>query len=294
VLLFIPANALTTKLRFKLITFRLKRKLAEDSTPLTPILMDAFEADDSFPANFRLIYAAEVLLHFAMSVELARKRLHPSGLSRQYFRSFEKEWSETIQPVIDIFASEHDADADRRHFFRFLSGKKIQFLREWELKSLLFSTQLGEFNAFFYFEEWEVLLPKIREMFVSSFHDYLHEKLFAIVETSATGLAVEAPVSDRVQRTIPMNKRQKDEEEGLYLWNREIVKAPVRISPFCELAECKQHRRKELFVFAAMVPRQHENGEIPVYFGETFSCEPILPVRAILELQQLKRDATQE
>jgi len=43
-----------------------------------------------------------------------------------------------------------------------------------------------------------------------------------------------------------------------------------------------------------MVPRQYENGEIPVYFGETFSCEPILPVRAILELQQLKRDATQE
>jgi hypothetical protein len=51
------------------------------------------------------------------------------------------------------------------------------------------------------------------------------------------------------------------------------------------------HRKRELFVFAGFLRRQHGIPRIPAYFGPTPNCEAALSERTIEELREFKNQA---
>lgn len=72
--------------------------------------------------------------------------------------------------------------------------------------------------------------------------------------------------------------------EGIYLYDERNPAVWLAASPFLMLAECKLHRCKELFVFAAAVPKQFHREELPMYYGDTVSCEAVIPEALLLQL----------
>lgn len=154
------------------------------------------------------------------------------------------------------------------------------------LKDLFFSTELDTHNEFFYADEWEILLPHVRRLFHSTLHGYLR-RYPVLVEISNGGTQYFHIGDDDSMIGIERSPSEARYKAGVYLMEENGSGGLQRLSPFCEYAECKLHRRRELFVFAGLVPKQFDLFPLPVYFGATVTCDPVLPPWTIPALQEL-------
>lgn len=286
-LLFIPANAMTTTARFRLLERRMRREFAGCANPLPRLLETALTDDAPFPANIRLVYSGVVLLQFSWAQQLAASRDAGEPWTRADLLPGFDAWRARIPEFGLELDHDHGRAGELRHLLRFISGKKDEYLRDSLQRETFFSTELQGFNEFVFFEEWEVLLPRILELWTQLLRPYVETTIVLRHEDGrVTGLVEGEVVDDAIREALG-----GEQTTGVFRTLSPHDPAPVRISPFCEWAECKLHRTREFFVFAGLLPKQHGLPSIPAYFGPTPNCEPILPDRCIEELRIFEQHA---
>lgn len=184
---------------------------------------------------------------------------------------------------------------EKRYFLKFLDGIKDQFLRDSAVRELLFNAQLKNFNEFFYFEEWEVLLPHVLRLYSKTLWPY-HSIQLHLAERLEDGTIRKAPYPPEKSKAADGTPEPVDGVvPGLYFRVSDNSDSATPLAPFCVAAECKLHRRRELFVFNALVPKQFGMQDHPVYSGETIACEPVLPAGTLDALAGLStRSATRQ
>ena len=278
VLLFIPANALTTWLRFQLRERRLRRQLAGCSNPLTRVFIGAFRDNEPFIAHTRLLHAGMSLPLFAHAVEVTAQR---SGV--QWGKGDLHPQAEELLAMLPPLRAAVDGDRGReyRHFLMFLAGKKEERLRESAVKEAYLSTELQDFNEFVVFDEWEVVLPYVRDLWLRHLRSYLDLRLASVSESGQVTM-LQAGAIDQTEEG-----KNRELPAGVYRMDEKRETTPQRLSPHCVYAECKIHRRPELFVLAGFMRKQAGIPPIPAYFGEEPNCEPVLPRWIVEELQEL-------
>jgi CHASE2 domain-containing sensor protein len=279
VIIFIPAAALVTKGRVMLLGWRAKRIAGASANPIPQLLHAAFEDDEALPLHLRLLHAAQVLLGTALAIRFAELQREGQGLPAGWRIPGVGVWTRAIPEIAAVFRETDATSEERQHFYNFLAGRKDQFLRDSAYKELLFSTQLIAFNEFFYFDEWEILVPHVFREFTGALGRYTRCRFLVVDRDGATLLATDgsASAAEGVAH-LP---------EGFYFETDPTRNDWTRVSPFIEYCECKLHRTKEVFVFAALVPRQFGMAPQPVYYGSTPACDPVLPEdapRALLAL----------
>ncbi|MDH7514712.1 MAG: CHASE2 domain-containing protein [Bacteroidota bacterium] len=282
VLLFIPANALTNTLRFRLLRARAAALLRKTSHPVARRLHEAFEDPDSFPAHIRTLHAAQSLIQYAFAVRAASCLRDGVPLPPSWENPTVETWRALIPEIEDCFSSGETGAMHRRYFLQFLEGRKRQFMRECSVRDLLLSTQSPRYNEFFYFEEWEILLPHILRMFFKTLRPYLASTIVRPKIEDGKTLLVTYPGGIPLATTV----------EAAVPGDTHAVGGPrtdgaLPLEPFCVIGECKLHRREELFVFHGRVPRQFALPPFPIYAGDTVACEPVLPDRVIRMLERL-------
>ncbi len=322
VLLFIPASALTTMLRFELLKARaslLARRTGHEPAaprfadsgnphppaaagllsaaravlpprraghPVTKRLQEAFSDDEAVPAHLRLLHSALSLLHFAFAIRMAERLRSGAAPVSGWENSGVDAWRGCIPEIAGCFSGPEGGAVERRYYLKFLQGRKDQFLRESSIRDLLFLTQLPRFNEFFYFEEWEILLPHVLRMHTRTLRPYLEGRLMTAA-SGGNGRALLHSYPDgkpaHIQDDLILNTGD------LYFFRDGADNEPLGLFPFCIAAECKLHRRKELFIFSARVLRQFSLPAIPAYLGETMACEAVLESRVTAELDRLSR-----
>ncbi len=283
VVLFIPASAMTAKLRFALEHRRLRRAITQHDHPLARVFEDAFKDDEPFAAHTRLLHACLFLVQYAWTWDLARA-LHAKGAPiAGDMQPGLREWRRRVRSIDDEFAHSGDTALQRQYFLRYLEGKKLEFLRESAVKERYFSTELPTFNEFIVLEELELIQPHARRLL----------SLLPVEELLATLWVVDASGARRV--TAAEDGAETDAvtlselPHGVYVCRGITASSPLLLSPLCEWAECKLHRTHELFVFSAMVRKQHDLPTVPVYLGAGPNCEPVLPPMAIARLRSLEQ-----
>ncbi len=268
VLLFIPINALTAKVRMKLLQMRVHTLSLPKEQPVIRALHAAFEDDESFPSNIRLQYAALICVHYVFAVEFARRRRSDPALVLDNPVPTFSDWRKTIPTLSRLI----DTRPDLAYFYKFLSGRKHEFLNDGYVKNQFFSTELDEFNEFHHREEWEIILPYVLSM-VRDFRRYFETEPVIL---DANGNGKSAPFSiDRDHTCYAVLLPKLESEESLHL------------SPLCIQGTCKLHREREWFLFAGMAPKQEALPPYPKYFGHTVSCEPVLDRETIQEVFRL-------
>ncbi len=282
VVLFIPANAALTKLQFFIESRRMSRFTGKSEHGLPAVLHEAFSEDEPFVAQMRLIHACLCGVHFSWAQRIALRGAQGAAIPHGSMLPGLAQWREAIPALEADFASGTDIAVQRQYFLRYLDGRKHELLRESTVKELFFTTELSMFNEFMAFQEWELLLPYARRLLREQLRRDICLPLFAveegggIVDVSGGGRSEIDAVTFRELCA------------GLYSTKQPESEVPLRLSPFCEWAECKVHREPELFIFAGMVKRQHALPTIPMYYGRGLTCEPVLPAWSIDELRTLE------
>ncbi len=293
VLLFIPAGALTNKARFMLLKLRIKRRFRGAASPAPALLVASFDDVEAFPAHARLLHAAEYLLHFAFALRCAARARRGEALPAGWRHPDARVWAAALPEIAACIDGDAPHALERQYFLKFLDGRKEQFLRESAVRDLFLTAQLENFNEFFFFEEWEVLLPHVLRLYGETLADTHSVRLYT-AESDADGRVVPHP--------FPSPKKKTDESEipavdglapGLYFTSVEDPEVFVPLSPFCVVAECKLHRTRELFVFKALIQRQFDLPLQPVYAGETLACDPVLPRGIVAQLTRSTAGAAQ-
>ena len=269
VIIFIPAAAFATKGRVMLLGWRAKRLAHAASNPIPERLWNAYGDDDALPLHLRLLHAAQSLVHASLAVRLAERVRDGRPLPAGWRIPGVAALADAVPEINVPFNAKDARSAERQYFYKFLAGRKDQFLRESAMKDLLFSTQLGHFNEFFYFDEWEILSPHVLHLFEHALHGYT---LCRLLDVGPEGAVLLLPEGSPQKATGVDGLA-----EGTYFDSDHTRNSWTRVSPFIEHCECKLHRVKEVFVFAALVPRQFGLEAMPVYYGETPACEPVLP-----------------
>lgn len=301
VLLFIPANALTTWLRFQLRQRRVRQGFADSRNPLPEVLRRAFRDNEPFLAHTRLLHAAVMLPQFAHCCRAME------GKGRAPFRAAVlqaglEDWAAQVPEIAAVMAREDAKGREFRYFLRFLAGRKDELLRESLVKEQYLSTELQSFNEFVYFEEWELLLPRVMTLWKQTLREYLRMPLLYAGDdrkprllvpsgknrelrlSMSEGQDAEPRLSGSVHGSVPDAVTHGELPPGLYRTSAQNPETWSRISPLCEWAECKLHRKKELFVFNGFMYKQHGISPVPSYLGLAPNCEPVLPARATEEL----------
>lgn len=285
-LLFIPANALTTWLRFQLLQRRVKRGFCHAENPLPDVLCQAFRDNEAFLAHTRLMHADYVLPLFANAVQL-RERTTADALVTENLHPGIEEWRDHVPEIQVEFSGDGSRKSPMQYFLQFLAGKKDEALRDSVVKEHYLSTELQTFNEFVYFEEWELLLPRSLRLWRQTLHAYLSIPLVQVEENGKIQVLRGGPeLPDEIKG------RNRELSSGLYRIGSNDFATWTRLSPLCEWTECKLHRKKELFVFAGLVKKQHGIAPIPAYFGITPNCEPVLSYRTIRELTEIQQRDT--
>jgi CHASE2 domain-containing sensor protein len=280
-LLFIPAGAAVTKIQYILERARFARYIGAGTHGIPAVLREAFSDDEPFVSNIRLLHACLCSMGYAWSQEMMR-RIQENGALPPTMIPRLAQWRDAIPPVEAVFAEREAVAVQRQYFFRFLDGKKEEFLHESIVKQLFFTTELPTFNPFLAYEEWELLLPHARRLMLSELHAVLQRPLYAV---TPKGLV-------HVQgRRIPESEQGKILElpEGLYCTMQSDAATLIPLSPLCEWTECKVHRKAELFIFAGLVRRQRMLETLPVYYGFGPACEPVLADRAMKDIRELEQ-----
>jgi hypothetical protein len=147
-------------------------------------------------------------------------------------------------------------------------------------------------NENFFIEEWEILLPYVRSLFTTTLRGYLEHPLLAVQHEDGVARAWD-PATGTAVAGLPDAFPPGDTRPGVFLLRGDTA-APLALSPWCEYAECKLHRTRELFVFAGMLPKQYGLAPLPCFFGNTVCCEPVLPPWTLPQLQELPGVGAQE
>ncbi len=284
VLMFIPAFAWVTKIRYALLHRRTRRLLRRLPRPLTDPLLHAFEDDQPYPSYVGSLHAAEVFLHFAYAVELARRGRERISPEMFLFPEL-PQWREAIRAVEALWSSSRRGDAWQRYYYAFLAGKKAQYLRDSEVKRQFLSTQYDEFNEHVYFDEWDLFIPHVLRMIHSDLRAYHDLLLFDVAWNNGAGPRVQSIGFD-VDTPLLTLGRVTLREDGLYAAPAADPEALAPLGPFCILAECKLHRETELFVFAGLLRKQMLGGMIPAYYGRTICCEAVVPDESLAWFHQ--------
>lgn len=285
--LFIPANAMTTSLRFRLLKRRVRREFTAGANPLPEVVIGAFEDDEPFPASVRLVHSGLVLSQSAWALQLAAAKAAGGTWTQDELLPGVEAWRQRV-PEIAVF--EHRAgrhDDEMRYFLRFLAGKKDERLRESLMREMFFSTELQGFNEFVSFEEWELMLPRMLRLWREVLHSYLDH---AMVLRKEDGSLEALPGCDAATAAAAATALG-EQNPGLFRTLSLQNPAFVRLSPFCEWTECKLHRKAEFFVFAGLVQKQHGMPRIPIYLGPTPNCEAALPTWSAEELKEFESRA---
>jgi CHASE2 domain-containing sensor protein len=280
-LLFIPAGAFVTKVQYVLERTRFARNIGAGKEGIPAVLREAFSDDEPFVSHIRLLHACLSGTQYAWAQETMRQMKGSGAIPATMIPGLQQ-WRETIPAVQEVFRGGDTALVGRQYFFRYLDGKKEEFLHESVVKQLFFTTELPTFNPFLAFEEWELLLPHARRLMLTQLGDVLQRPLYAV---SAQGVI-------HVQgQGIPESEQGKIRElpEGLYCRMQSDAATLIPLSPLCEWTECKVHRKAELFIFAGLVRRQRMLETLPVYYGFGPACEPVLADRTMEEIRALER-----
>ena len=286
VLLYIPANALTSKARFFLQGWRVRRGFRETTHPMPAVLTHAFKDDEAFPARIRLLHSGITLAQYAWAQRMAERRAAGGSWTEEDLLPGIESWKRLIPEAAAICGREGRSEAALRYTLRFLAGKKDDQLRDSRMRELYFSTELRGFNEFVSFDEWELMLPHILRLWSSVLRPYLDLRL---LHRHADGRVTLLPAAGESQDgAVSVTGEQKP---GLYSTLPSQSPASVRLSPFCEWTECKLHRKPEFFVFAGLLQKQQGLPRIPAYLGPTPNCEPALPPRSIEELREFEQHA---
>ncbi|MDX9758927.1 MAG: CHASE2 domain-containing protein [Bacteroidota bacterium] len=286
-LLYIPANAMTTTARFRLLERRVRREFTACPNPLPQLLRTALTDDAPFPANIRLVYSGVVLLQFSWALRLAEARAAGQAPTRGDLLPGFDAWRQRVPELRAAIDVGTPGAEETRYFLRFLFGKKDEFLRESLLRESFFSTELQGFNEFVFFEEWEVLLPRMLALWTQLLRSYVETDIVQRHDDGrVTGLVEGGAVADSVRAAL-----RGEQTTGLFGTLSRHDSALVRLSPFCTWTECKLHRTPEFFVFAGLLPKQRALPLVPAYFGPTPNCEPILRERCIDELREFEHNA---
>jgi hypothetical protein len=276
-LLFIPANALTTWLRFRLRERQMQKEFCRSANPLSRVICRAFKDNEPFIAHTRLLHAGLALPSFAYAVRMAETKttapwstadLHPTA----------EDWARVIPEIREVL-EKGEKSAEFHYFLLYLGGKKEERMRESAVKEAFLSTELQTFNEFVVFDEWELILPRVTGLWTEQLRAYLDIGLFSVTETREVIPLPGAPA-------ISEEKAGKFRElsPGLYRIDGNTTESPARLSPYCVYAECKLHRKPELFVLGGMMRKQHGFSPIPSFFGEEPNCEPVLSPSYVTEI----------
>ncbi|MFZ1730228.1 MAG: CHASE2 domain-containing protein [Bacteroidota bacterium] len=294
VLLFIPASAFTTRIRFWMLERKAARELSDSVNPLPEILASAFRDEEAFPARVRLIHSGVVLMQFAWAVRASEARLGGRHFTANDLLPGVEAWKAVVPEIAAICEGNSARESELRYFMRFLSGKKDEKLRDAIVRETYFTTELRGFNEFVSFEEWELMLPHMLRLWWSTLRAYL---AMPLVVKTAGGEIVGLPGCDaaaleaaRQLEGEPARQLEGEPAPGLYSMHPGHSFAPIRLSPLCEWAECKLHRKSELFVFAGLVQKQHGMPRIPAYFGPTPNCEAALPAWSVAALNEIEEN----
>ncbi|MDT8323293.1 MAG: CHASE2 domain-containing protein [Bacteroidota bacterium] len=283
VLLFIPANAFTTWLHFRIRERRMRRMFRNSANPLPAVICAAFRDNEPFIAHTRLLHAAMTLLQFAHAIRrntageaepLTAADLHPGV----------EDWVRWIPELHAVLDPGNDAERNIRHFLMFLGGKKEERMRESLIKDLFLSTELQDFNEFVVFDEWELLLPQVIALWRQRLRAYLDVALLEVREDGSSALLRGCDDSDERGQG---NNRELP--AGLYRMGKSATQTPVPLSPFCVRAECKLHRKAELFVLAGLMRKQRGLPPVPAYLGEGPNCEAALPASIVAQILEIDR-----
>lgn len=286
VLLFIPANAFTTWLRFRIRERRMKGALRESANPLPVVITGAFRDNEPFIAHTRLLHAALLLPQFAYAVHrsaaagdapLSAAALHPEAA----------DWERWIPELHGVLDNANEDERDCRHFLLYLEGKREERLRESAVKERFLSTELQNFNEFVVFDEWELLLPQVTALWRRRLRPYLDVPLLEVRDDGSTAL-----LTGGVPGREENEGNNRELPAGLYRMGENSADKPIPLTPFCVHAECKLHRRHELFVLAGLMRKQRGLQPVPAYLGEGPNCEPVLPASVIEQILDI--DAVHE
>ena len=276
VLLFIPAHAWITKLRHVILHRRVRAQSKTMPSNVLAPLRYAFRDDEPFPSYIGSTHASLFYLHYCFAIEAARKGKEvTSNDTAAYVFPLLLQWRAQLPALEKICYSLSQADQWQHYFYSFLEGKKLSFLRDSEMKALFLSTQYDQFNEHVYFEEWDILLPHIQRLFQDDLVDYRKYRLFEITKEQTNSPHVQSVgFMTSTQKIPPANI--DTEASGLFLASHERPEELFPMAPFGEYVDCKLHRRKELFVYAGIIRKQEMFSAVPVYYGETVACEPVL------------------
>lgn len=285
VLLFIPANALTTRVRFFLLHRRVDRTFGAERHPLTHVLRHAFKEDQPFPARLRLQHSGIVIVQYAWALRVAEGLAEGRDILPEDLLPDVESWKRWLPEAAAICGDGHGSSAAMRYTLRFLAGKKDEQLRDSRMRELYLSTELPGYNEFDSFEEWELMLPHVLHLWRKTFRDALeHPLLLRDPDGGMRPFSIGLAAGRKQGRENP-----GEQSPGLYSTLSRPSHEIVRLSPFCEWAECKLHRIPEFFVFAGMLRKQPGMPSLPAYLGPTPNCEPVLSARAMQELRELEQ-----
>ncbi|MBE0644521.1 MAG: CHASE2 domain-containing protein [Bacteroidetes bacterium] len=284
VLLFIPASAFTTRVHFWILERRMRREFSGSANPLPEILTAAFEDEEAFPARVRLIHSGFVLTQFAWAVRACEAReegRHWTGID---LLPGVEAWKLVVPEIAAVCDGDDAGNREMRYFLRFLAGKKDEQLRDSLVRETYFATELRGFNEFVYFEEWELTLAHMLQLWRGLLRNYLDIPLVSVdVDGDVIGLA-----GCDASTLAAARSELREQAPGVYGTQKSPSFVFTRLSPFCEWTECKLHRKHELFFFAGLLQKQRGMQRIPAYFGPTPTCEPVLPRWSVPELQELE------
>ncbi|MFA6234074.1 MAG: CHASE2 domain-containing protein [Bacteroidota bacterium] len=286
VLLFIPASAFTTRMRFWMLERKVGRDLSDSANPLPEVFTSAFSDEEAFPARVRLIHSGIVLMQFAWAVRAAEARQAGHRWCAYDLLPGVEAWKSMVPEIAAVSDGRSAQEREMWYFMRFLAGKKDEQLRDATIRETYFATELNGFNEFVSFEEWELMLPHMLNLWRDTLRTYLALPLVLKPrEGELTGLPGCDSATLEAFPSLP-----GELAPGLYSMQPGHSFAPIRLSPVCEWAECKLHRKPELFIFAGLLQKQHGMQRIPAYFGPTTNCEAVLPVWSVPELNAIEEN----
>jgi len=284
VFLFIPSAALVSWLRVPFEGLLARSDFDDRTHPVAIVFREAFRYEEPFIAHMRLVHACLYLTHFAWAKQVANECANAQDIEGSILRPELSEWRRI--PTIEAeFTSHEDIMRQRQYFLRYLEGRKDQLLRDSITKDLYFSTELPSFNKFVSFEEWEMILPHARRLWSHSLRGYSSMQLMYVDGRGADGIPI--TTGAKLSQTV------EDVEllPGVYGRISSADSVSLRMSPWCEFAECKLHRNHELFVFGAMIRKQYGLPTSPAYYGMSPACEPVLPAWTLDELRVIEQRA---
>ncbi len=282
-LLFIPANASTTWLRFRIRERRMRRTFCGSANPLPTVICGAFHDNEPFIAHTRLLHAALILPQFAYAVQRAAAA-DASPLTPAALHPGAEDWVRWIPELQGVLDPGNEDERHVRHFLLFLEGKREERLRESLVKERFLSTELQNFNEFVVFDEWELLLPQVTALWRHRLHAYLDIPLFEVGEDGSVATLGSGDVS-----AAETQGKNRELPAGLYRMGESDNTSPTALSPFCVHAVCKLHRRRELFVLAGLMRKQPGLPPVPAYLGEEPNCEPVLPEAVTARILEIDR-----